>query len=48
MRDLFFNLLLGQVLFVKLGGCLEHLNLFGFLADLAFVALYASVLIFWG
>jgi|TARA_B110000285_G_scaffold227997_1_gene290246 hypothetical protein len=48
MRDLFFDLLLRQVLLVELGGCLEHFNLFGFFADLAFVALGASVLIFCG
>jgi hypothetical protein len=48
MSDLFFNLLLGQVLVVELGSCLEHLHLFGFFTDLAFVALNASVLIFWG
>jgi|TARA_B110001450_G_C17650914_1_gene493235 hypothetical protein len=48
MRDLFFNLLLGQVLVVELGGCLEHLDLFRFFTDLAFVALDAGVLIFWG
>jgi hypothetical protein len=48
MRDLFVNLLLRQVLLVELGGCLEHFNLFGFFADLALVALSASVLIFCG
>jgi hypothetical protein len=48
MRDLFVNLLLGQVLVVELGGGLEHLDLFRFFTDLAFVALDAGVLIFWG
>ena len=48
MSNLFFNLLLSQVLIVKLGCRLEHLNLFWFFTDLAFVALNAGVLIFRG